>query len=303
MRSNLPPGRSEAVALLGTTALLLAGCRQARKRTPVAPGILFLRDPAAGAQLLDVDLATAAVRPAVVATNVERRRGNFIGDAKTVREWVAETGALGGMNAGFFGDTYDAMGRRKQIVGLAVVNGKVVAPGAKTASTVREGEEFVRAALGFGPSGTPDIAWATGTLKGALRRYPEAVHPGRGVPWQVRSAVACGPRLFVRGERRITYREERLRSEGRLPRAFAAYDRVDGRPRHLVLGRTDAMEYTEAADFLAAYFRRAHGTAPHDALCLDGGASAQIAYREGRTVRDAAPTGVLVPTAILLLPK
>ncbi len=149
----------------------------------------------------------------------------------------------------------------------------------------------------------PDIAWAAGSARVGARRYPEPLNPKNGTPWDVYSAVACGPRLFVRGQRQITDREERLVSPGALPRAFAAYDLVNGRPGHFILGRADAMEFTEVADYLDAYFRRVHGTAPHDALCLDGGPSAQLVYRDGETLLDAEPTGVLVPTAILLLPK
>lgn len=283
--------------------LLVAGCGDSRPDGPVmvAPGVVFRRD--SGVQLLDVDLATAAVRPVVVAANVERRRNNFIADAKTVRDWVETTGALGGLNAGFFGHTYDDQGRRKQLVGLTLIDGKVVAPGGFVPSRRNPGQRFLRAAIGFGPSGKPDISWASGTQREGVMRYAAPVNPVRGVRWRVQSAVACGPRLLVRGKRRITDREERLLSPGRLTRAFAAYDLVDGRPRHFVLGRADAMEFTDVADYLIAYFQRAHGTTPYDALCLDGGPSAQLVYRDGTGLRDAEPTGVHVPTAIVLLPK
>jgi hypothetical protein len=269
----------------------------------VAPGVVFRRDETAGVQLLDVDLMTASVRPVVVAGNVERRRNNFVGECKTVREWAGQAGALGGLNAGFFGDTYDERGRRKQIVGLAMMDGRVVAPGGMVPSTRRPGERFLRAAIGFSEQGAPDIAWASGTLRGGVRRYAEPVNPASGTPWRVHGAVACGPRLFVRGQRRITDRDERLISPGKLPRAFAAYDLEDGKPRHLLLGRADGMEFADVADFLSAYFQRAHGAPPHDALCLDGGPSAQLVYRDGGALRDAEATGVLVPTAILLLPR
>jgi hypothetical protein len=292
-----------AAALGGAAAFILAaGCgRREAAEVDVAPGVLFRRDGAAGVQILDVDLAESSVRPVVVAANTERQRNNVIGNAKTVREWAEQAGALGGMNAGFFGDTYDERGRRKQIVGLTLVDGRVVAP--STVVTSREGKRFVRAAVGFGPSGTPDIAWASGTARTGPLRHSEVAEPAPGTPWQVRWAVACGPRLFVRGERRVTDREERLVSPGRLSRAFVAYDVVNGRPRHLVLGRADAMEFADVADYLASYFARHHGTSARDALCLDGGPSAQIVYRDGSGLQDAEPTGVLVPTAILLVPK
>jgi hypothetical protein len=306
------PWRIAALVFVGGICLGVwpAGCipdaarRAASSDIAVTPGVTFRRDARAGVQILDVDLARAPVRPMVVASNVRRRRNNFVGDCRTVREWAERTGAVGGMNAGFFGDTYDDRGRRKQIVGLAVVENNVVAPGGSVVSTQRAGERFLRAAVGFRPSGTPDIAWASATLAGDVRRYANVLNPGAGQAWPVRSAVACGPRLFVRGARRITDREERLISPGRVPRAFVAYDLgTDKRPRHLILGRADAMDFAQVADWLESYFARTHNTRPHDALCMDGGASAQLVYRHEGRLHDAEPTGVLVPTAILLVPK
>lgn len=300
------PGTFLRAAALILAAAPLFGCPRAEpNEVRVAPGVVFRRDGEAGVQVLDVDLRQASVRPVVVAEGIERRRNNFVGDCRTVREWAERAGALGGLNGGFFGDMYDDRGRRKQIVGLAMVNGEVVAPGGLVASTRQRGERFLRAAIGFAADGTPDIAWASGERSGGARRYAEPVNPGSGTRWRVRSAVACGPRLFVRGQRRITVREERLASPGRLMRAFVAYDvDAENKPRHLLLGRADAMEFEDVADFLTAYFQRTHGTRPHDALCLDGGPSAQMVYRDGSgELRDAEPTGVLVPTAILLLPR
>ena len=70
-----------------------------------------------------------------------------------------------------------------------------------------------------------------------------------------------------------------------------------------MLGRADAAEYEDVANFLEDYFRRRHGAQVEDAMCLDGGPSAQLVYRDtDGALRDAEPTGVRVPTAILLLP-
>lgn len=299
-----------AAVLGGITALVFggtagSGCGQYDNQpaaVPVAPGVVFRRDEAAGVQLLEVDLQTAAVQPVLVASAVDRHRNNFVGDARTVREWAERFGAIGGLNGGFFGHTYDDAGRRKQIVGLAIARSRVIAPGGMVSSTRQPGEKFLRAAIGFSEQGVPDIAWAAGALRGPIRRYAEPINPGTGTPWRVGSAVACGPRLFARGALRITDRDERLVSPGKLPRAFAAYDVVNGKPRRLLLGRANAMEFGEVARFLVAYFKRAHGTAPHDALCLDGGPSAQLVYRDGAILHDAEETGVRVPTAILLVP-
>jgi exopolysaccharide biosynthesis protein len=291
------------ISLLGLAAAS-AGCRRTPPpETIVAPGVTFRRDATAGFQILDVDLRAAAIRPVVVAENVERRRNNFIGDCKTVAEWAQTYQAVGGLNGGFFGDTYDQVGRRKQIVGLAAVDGKVVAPFDFVTSTRTAGERYVRAAVGFTREGAPDITWSTGSLRGMLRRYDLPVNPTDFDVWRVRSAVGCGPRLFANGSRRVTDREERRVSPGKLPRAFIAYD-VEGRtPRHLVLGRANAAEFGDVADYLRDYFSRVHGTAPEDAMCLDGGPSAQLVYRSDSGYEDAEPTGVLVPTAILLIPR
>lgn len=285
------------------TLVAACGPRELPPLVNVAPGVVFRRDADAGIQVLDIDLAAAPVRPVIVADNIERRRNNFIGDAKTVAAWAEQHDALGGMNGGYFGEKYDSVGRRKQIVGLAMVNGKVIAPGGFAVPARAKNVRLLRSALGFTNDGLPDIAWATGTLSGTLRRYDQPVNPTSSSAWPVRAAVACGPRLFVRGRQRITDREERLVSPGRLMRAFVAYDHVEGKPRHLVFGRADAAEYAALADYLTTYFKKTHGTTPHDAMCLDGGPSAQLVYRDNNTLRDAEPTGVLVPTAILLIPK
>jgi hypothetical protein len=257
-------------------------------------------------QLLDIDLAVAKFRPVVAAEKVDNHKGNFVGNAKTVREWAELRGAIAGINGGFFGDTYDPIGRRKQIVQLAVVDGSVVAPGSAIES--RKGgtsERYIRSAIGFTANGTPDMVWGTGTAKIGPRRRSGPNSPDESQPWNVQQAVACGPRLFARGVRRITGREERLPSPGKPARAFVAFDHESGMPRHLVLGRTDSMTITQVADYIASYFPDAHGTTPREAMCLDGGPSAQVVYRDPQSGRltDAEPTGVMVPTAILLVPR
>jgi hypothetical protein len=301
---NRPRVLIPALILLFATLPLLVGCPAASEnRRTVAPGVTYIRDAPAGVYLIEVDLLTAKVRPVVVSANFERKKNNFVGDAKTVLEWAREAGAVGGINAGFFGETYDAEGRRKQTIGLLVGDGKVIAPATFVASTRFPGEKFLRSAVGFAPDGTPDIAWATGRLGDLPRAHDAPVNPASSGVWRVRSGVSCGPSLFVGGARRITDREERLVSKGKLARAFVAYDRADGKPRHLILGRADAMEYADLADYLTAHYARAYGTAPHAAMCLDGGPSAQVVYRDPTTaaLADAAPTGVQVPTAIILV--
>ncbi|MBC8141327.1 MAG: phosphodiester glycosidase family protein [Armatimonadetes bacterium] len=269
----------------------------------VTPGVVFERHT--GFQTLAVDLDKANVVPAVVAQNVTRQGNNFVGDAFTVRDWCEKRGAVAGINGGFFGQSYDDLGTRKQIVQLCVVDGKVVAPGSDTPSTRTPGERYLRSAIGFHADGTPEIVWATGTVKNVIRAYGSPTNPDTKQTWaNLRSAVACGPRLYAGGVRRISDKEERLVSEPALIRAFVAYDTGDtGKPRHFVMGRADAATYAQVADFLAVFYKKQYGTEPIEAMCLDGGSSGQIVYEKNGRLVDAEATGVRVPTAILLLPR
>jgi hypothetical protein len=277
------------------------------KDVVVAPGVLFSRTgpPGDGFQFLIVDLAKASVRPVVVAQNVKRDKNNFVGDAFTVREWCEKSGAVGGLNGGYFGVTYDEVGSRKQIVQLAVVDGKVVAPGSDTPSSRTPGERYLRSAIGFYADGRPEITWATGTVKNIIRTYETPTNPAQRRTWTgIRYAVACGPRLFAGGKRRITDNEERLVSPGNLIRAFVAYDTdASGKPAHFLMGRADSASYSEVADFLEQYFAKHFRSKPREAMCLDGGSSGQLVYKSDQTLVDAEPTGVRVPTAVLLVPK
>lgn len=294
-------------SLLLFAAPLCASCMPAKPAdtapVAVAPGVTFERH--AGFQTLAVDYAKADITPTVVAQNVTRQKNNFVGDAFTVRDWCEKRGAIAGINGGFFGQSYDDLGTRKQLVQLCVVDGKVVAPGSDTPSTRTPGERYLRSAVGFHTNGAPEIVWATGTVKNKLRAYGSPTNPDTKMDWKnIRSAVACGPRLYAGGVRRITDREERLVSEPALIRAFVAYDTDDaGRPRHFVMGRADAATYAQVADFLAGFYKSHYQTAPTEAMCLDGGQSGQIVYKANGQLLDAEATGVRVPSAILLLPR
>jgi Phosphodiester glycosidase len=272
-------------------------------RTPIAAGIDYQTLEGAGVQLLDIDLTLANVQPIVVAEGVARIGGNHVGDAYTVAEWAERYRAIGGVNGGFFGQTYDSLGARRQIVQLAVVDGAVVAPGGAVGSTRTPGERYLRSAIGFTGDGAPRMAWAAATASLGPRDAGAPTNPTDPRPWDVRWAVACGPRLIHRGHRYIADRIERLRSPERLPRTVVAYDSDGTMPRHLLLLRADAMTYEDLAAFVQRYFPAHHGTRAAEAMCLDGGASSQIVYRQGNRLIDAAPTGVKVPTALLLVPK
>ncbi|MDX1933539.1 MAG: phosphodiester glycosidase family protein [Capsulimonadales bacterium] len=303
-RFPLSPDR-RILAVLLLTPLAVPACRPPVEDSfTVVAGVRFHRDREAGVQLLDVDLKVADVRPVVVAENIERRRNNFIGDCKTVREWAEKYQAIGGINGGFFGDTYDQLGRRKQIVGLAVAEGKVIAPSDIVTSTRPPQQRFLRSVVGFTRAGLPEIAYGMGSLRGRVYRYRTGINPTGGALWNLRYGIGCGPRLFQGGTRRVADRDERLLSPGKLHRSFVAYDiGEDGFPYHLVLGRADAMDFADVADYLELHFRRVHSRPPQEAMCLDGGPSSQLVFRRGQTLEDAEPTGVLVPTALLLVPR
>jgi hypothetical protein len=98
-------------------------------------------------------------------------------------------------------------------------------------------------------------------------------------------------------------REERLASPRATARTFVAYDEVAGTAGHLVFGVADTMRYEEVARYLIEYFKGAHGSRVAEAMCLDGGASSQLVVRTTEGIEDLRPTGVFVPTAIVLRNK
>jgi exopolysaccharide biosynthesis protein len=274
------------------------GCpRASDQKLPVtvAPGVLFVEDEAYGVQLLSINQAEADVVPIVVAQGVQKRGGNYVGDVKSVREWAEQHQAIAGINANFFGERYDN-GAKRQIIQMAMVNGKVVAPASITITDTSQ--EYRRCAVGFDKKGTPSLAWASG--ENPVLSWERPVDATESVPWRVQNAASCGPRLIQGGRRMITAKAERLVSQGRLQRAFVAFDNK----KHLVLGRADAMQYEDIVAYLRQYFKATYQTEPQEAMCLDGGPSAQIVYHDAAgSYVDAYVTGVTVPTAILLVPR
>src|SRR5260370_10405816 len=74
--------------------------------------------------LLDVDLSSPEVRVEVAAAGASpRRSGCSNGVARTVTDWCRATGAVGGINGGFFGRELGA--ERKEIVGLLKMDGRL----------------------------------------------------------------------------------------------------------------------------------------------------------------------------------
>ena len=276
-----------------------AGASGARTVT-VAPGVVYHYLPEGGillgsarsnALLLDVDLRTPGVHIDVAAESVAKQSGGAVsGVAHTVREWCVQRHALGGINGGFFGKT---QGESKEVMGLLMSEGRILNPGRKVRSPSNPANQFVRAALGFTAAGMPRIGWLTSDQV-----------------WNLRSALACGPRLIAEGALVLTDREERLVSPRALPRTFVAYDMEgtgrNARPRHLVLGVVMEMTFADVAVCLQRYFRTVHHTECADALCLDGGSSSQLVYHDPQqpdapnAFIDARPGFVTVPTALLI---
>jgi hypothetical protein len=272
---------------------------------PLAQGVVLRHWDAAGSAvwLLDIDLKTPGLRLEVAAEDEAVQEGRVFADSHTVREWCRKKNALGGINGGFFGKT---MQERKEVLGLLATEGIVRSSGRLTHSPGNPQRRFVHSVIGFGENagtpGLPRIGWAVAERgHGALlTAYNQPLNPTAQDYWQVRSAVACGPRLISEGSVHVTDREERLVHPPAVPRTFVAYSRENGTPRHLVLGIGLSLTFRETADLLQNYFRETHQTACAEAMCLDGGSSSQLTYRTAAGWQDARATAITVPTAILL---
>lgn len=267
------------------------------------------------ALVLDVDLKSPRVRIRIAADQpIQRSGGRAFAVAHTVRDWCEKQNALGGINGGFFGVTDGDM---KQAQGLLVVQGQVYGQGRWVRSTRKPEEAFVRCALGFSGQGVPHIGWVTSNADNRMQVFDRPLAPAAHHGWHVSSAVACGPRLIAQGTLKITDHEERLMSPSALPRTFVAYD-IDGKgahavPHHLVMGIAMEMTYNDVATFLQAYFQKQHGAVCAEAMCLDGGSSSQLVFRNPQAAGnkavpslqadpwiDTRPSHVSVPTAILI---
>jgi hypothetical protein len=314
--------RSPAPPILGGLflCLLLSGCSprpatvQAAPPAPpapegdtLAPGVIHRAIPttgAAGVDLIDVDLDHTGARWTIQTRGIQMANGRVVGQALTPRDWLTRLGGLAAVNGGYFGGE-DEQGR-KEFVGLLVQRGRVrhAAPPlhGSGSATIRRGQ-YVRSAFGLTADGKPRIVWAA-TDAGrpqSLRAYPGPMS-GRGTAWRVAEALGCGPTLISGGKVVVTQYGERLVSPGPRPRTFVAYDLVNGQPKHLLAGMASGSDFHALAAFLAAYFPRYDGTRAEAAMCLDGGASTQMTYRQNETLHAPLDTGVTVPDALVLLP-
>lgn len=281
----------------------LGGCTvaaQTQARGP-APGVhtRVVSHGEARVAVIDVDLQVRGVRVEVAASDVRVRAGVVSGRARTLEEWLRATGAVAGVNGGFFGKTIGD--DFKEIVGLLKDAGRVRAA-APAYPSRRTGGRYAHAGLGWTREGMPRITWVTSRpgWPSELRSHPQPDLRGSGRPWRIHEGLSCGPRLIRSGKIAVSARGERLVSPGVLPRTFAGYDEERGQPHRLVLCATDGMEYEDCARFLVNYFRGEHQSICRDALCLDGGASTQAAWRSGTRIETRPGYAASVPTAILV---
>lgn len=271
----------------------------------VATGIVVRRERHGllAVRVIEVDLAAPGVRVEVAAGEIALRSGQVTGRARTLPAWLRATGAVAGINGGFFGTAVG--GEYRGIVGLLKREGRVRAA-APVYRARPSGRGYARAALGFTRAGRPYVAWVTSRPGDPqqLRRHPEPdqLEPAR--PWHVHQALACGPRLLREGKIEVTDRAERLVSAGPLPRTFVGFGGPGGAaaapPRYLLLCAADGMEFTECARFLREYFPRRGLGACREGMALDGGGSTQAAWRERGAVSADPDPGTAVPTALLV---
>ena len=312
--------RIGAGGLLFSLCFLLAGCTPRDtivKAAPLptfasdellAPGVIHRGIPtgdSSGIDVIDEDLATSHARWSVQTHGVTLINGRVVGQSYTPREWLTRTHGLVGINGGYFGQYEDALGR-KDFVGLLIQRGKVrhaAPPLTGQGSPTLPRGRYIRSTFGLTAGGQPSIAWAA-TRPGkpqAIDVYDSPMGKPRSA-WRVAEAVGCGPMLIAGGSAVVTDSRERLVSPGLRPRTFAAYDRKNGRPRHLIVGTASASDFPGLAQWIAGYFLQYHKTRAEAAMCLDGGASTQMSYTLHGTLQSPRETGVTVPDALVLLP-
>jgi hypothetical protein len=252
--------------------------------------------------LIDADLSTPGVTARVHARRPSAREwGWSAGDALRLSDWCRSTGAVAGVNGGFFGAEVSA--GRKEVIGLLKVNGVTYARAPVYRSHSDRSITYAHSTFGVVDGRWPLVGWVVSDprSRARLRAYPRPERLTTGKLWQPDCALSGGPRLIHAGERFVAASDERLCSVGALPRTFLGYSRGrEGSGRRLVLVTASAMTYGEAADFLLDYFRKRHGVACEEGMCLDGGPSSQLAYRCGTQMVTAHAESVTVPTCVLI---
>ena len=289
----------------------LARRRRARPDAPasaaetLAPGVVHRAIPTgdgAGVDIVDVDLAHATARPAIV-TGTGRSTG--AGRPCTPQDWLTKTHALAAVNGGYFGQE-DGDGPQ----GVRRPAGAAGAGGARRAAADGAGESrrcapgrYVRSAFGLTRDGPPAIAWAAATPTPAgLRRAAHQPPSPAPLAGRVRRRLRAdadpagpsrrhGPAGAPRQPRRPAAHLCRLRRPGRQARAL--------RPRHRVRHDLPGPGRVPRATTFPATMgrgprRRCAWTAARPPSSVTGRSGA---------VQSPRFTGVTVPDAVVILPR
>jgi hypothetical protein len=251
--------------------------------------------------VVDADLGTTGLRVTVQARNVSRREWGWAsGDAHSVAEWCRLTGAVAGVNGGFFGA--EVRPGRKEVIGLLKVGGTTFARAPVYRARGTDPIPYTHSTFGVVGGRRPRVDWVASDRDSMSRLifYPGPEHLHHGRRWDVDCGLSGGPRLVHRGRRFVAARDERLVSAGALPRTFLGYSRSrKAGGNRFVLVTAAAMTYGEAADFLIDYFRTRYGVNCDEGMCLDGGHASQLAYRSDGEIISVHGE-VTVPTCVLI---
>jgi exopolysaccharide biosynthesis protein len=306
-----------AATLFAPLLIVLTSCSRRQEPPPqlavrqtvsIADGLVYRfypradrLSPVAAVHVLDIDLSKD-LEVSIAADNTELHKGVVYGDTFTLPEWIDRKGALAGVNGGFFGQS---SGGRKEIVGLLAREGHIDSSGSLRQSPKAKDRKFVRSVFALDEKSSPHIGWMTGRrgTKASLADHDRPLNPTNSTRFEASAAMACGPRLVANGDLKISDSDEKLGSPESVPRTFVAFSRTDGKPVRLILCVTPAMTYADCAAFVQRYFREVAGSSCAEAMCLDGGSSSQMSYRKGEEIVRAYPTGVSVPTAVLVVKR
>jgi exopolysaccharide biosynthesis protein len=212
---------------------------------------------------------------------------------ETVSSFARDLGACVAVNGGYF--AMDQTPSRHR--GLLLTDGNLWEP--PTPSIIWDSlrYETARAAVGFTGDDLVEIAWVASRSDTLFAwsnppqhqngRPAEPLRPEEARVWDMRDALAAGPRLVVRGEVRVTLEEEGFfGSYLREPHPRTAVGRTaDGALILMVVDGRQSRSRGATLDELAGMMLEAGAV---DALNLDGGGSSSLAVNGNLVNR---PTG------------
>lgn len=212
---------------------------------------------------------------------------------ETVSSFARDLGACVAVNGGYF--AMDQTPSRHR--GLLLADGTLWQPPTRSIIWDSLRYETARAAVGFSGDDVVEIAWVA-SRRDTLLAWPDPPQHRNGQPavplrredaqvWDVRDALAAGPRLVVSGEVRVTLEEEGFfGSYLREPHPRTAVGRAaDGALILMVVDGRQSGSRGATLDELARLMLEAGAV---DALNLDGGGSSTLAVNGALVNR---PTG------------